>query len=327
MRSFPKAAAAAFALALAPAVLAAQEAAAPPAITASKAFKLSGYTQVLYSAPESGIDGLSVRRSRFSLAGDLLKNVRFKATIDLVKSPVLIDAQFEFMLHDAASIRVGQFKVPFSLEMSTSSGDLDLINRSQPVNKLSPSLDIGGGGRDIGAVVFGQAAFLEYTLGLFNGAGANRAETNDRKDLAGRIVVRPASFLSIGASFYDGSYSASAGGPSAVRDRIGADLALLHGPFSLKADILQAEDGETLRRGMYLQGGYAFLSKTLQGVVRFDSYDPDGAADGDRLDTWTIGLNWFLAGKTKLQVNYETMKDQAGRTAGRTLLIQLQAGY
>ena len=327
MRSFQRTAATAsllFFISFSP--LAAQEQDAPP-ITSSRAFKLSGYTQILYTAAEDGIDGLSIRRSRFTLTGDLLKNVRFKATVDLVKSPVLIDAQVEFILHEAASLRVGQFKVPFSLEMTTSSGELDLINRSQPINKLSPSLDIGGGGRDIGAVVFGKAAFLEYTLGLFNGAGANKADTNDRKDLAGRLVVHPLSFLSVGASFYDGSYAASAGAPSTVRDRIGADLALLHGPFSLKADFLQSEDAETLRRGWYVQGGYTFLPKILQGVVRFDAYDPDGAVSGDRLDTWTVGLNWFIAGKTKLQVNYELMRSESGANRGRTLLIQLQAGY
>jgi phosphate-selective porin len=327
MRSLSKTAAASSLLFfISSSLLAAQDQAAP-SVTSSRAFKLSGYTQVLYTAPRDGVDGLAIRRSRFTLTGDLLKNVRFKATVDLVKSPILIDAQVDFILHEAASIRVGQFKVPFSLEMTTSSGELDLVNRSQPVNKLSPSLDINGGGRDIGAVVFGKAAFLEYTLGLFNGAGANKADTNDAKDLAGRLIVHPLSFLSLGASFYDGSYAASPGSASFVRDRVGVDLALIHGPVSLKADFIQAEDGDTLRRGWYVQGGYAFLSKVLQSVVRFDSFDPDGAVSGDRLDTWTVGLNWFLAERTKVQVNYELMKNQAGGTAGRTLLIQLQAGY
>jgi phosphate-selective porin OprO and OprP len=315
------------AVALLPAALAAQEPSTPPAVTASKAFKLTGYTQILYTSSEEAIDGLSIRRARFSLAAELLKNVRFKAQLDLVKSPVLIDAQVEFILHEAASFRVGQFKVPFSLELTTSSAELDTINRSQPVNKLAPSLDIGGGGRDVGAVVFGKAAFLEYTFGLFNGAGANKADTNDRKDLAGRLVVHPLPFLSVGASFYDGSYAASAGAPSTVRDRVGADVAVLQGSASLKADFIQAEDGDTLRRGWYVQGGYFFLPKTLQGIVKLDSYDPDGSASGDRLGTWTLGLNWFLTDKTKLQVNAEIMRNEAGATVGKSLLIQLQGGF
>jgi phosphate-selective porin len=307
-----------------PAVMSAQDA---QAVTSSKAFSLSGYTQVLYAAPQDEAGGFSIRRARLAFSAALLKNVHFKIQADLTKSPALVDTLVEVILHEAVSIRIGQFKVPFSLEMTTSSGDLDLINRSRPIGKMSPSLDIGGSGRDIGAVVFGKAAILEYTLGLFNGSGANKADTNDRKDLAGRLVVHPLSFLSVGASFYDGSYAPAAGQPSRVRDRIGADLAVLRGPYSLKADFLQAEDGETMRRGWYVQGGYAFLPKRLQGIVRFDSYDPDGAVSGDRLDTWTVGLNWFLAGRTKLQINYETIRGQSAGNAGRTLLIQFQAGY
>jgi phosphate-selective porin len=327
MRSFSNTAVPAVLLILLPAILAAQETTASPTVTASKAFKLSGYGQFLYTAQDPEIDAWSIHRARLVFSAELLKNVRFKVQMDLVKSPALVDILVEFLLHEAASIRVGQFKVPFSLEMTTSSADLDLVNRSQTVNKLSPSLDIGGGGRDIGAVVFGKTAFLEYTFGLFNGSGANKADTNEKKDLAGRLIVHPLSFLSIGASFYDGSYAPAAGAASVVRDRVGADLALIHGPISLKADFIQAEDGETLRRGWYVQGGYVFLPKVLQGIVRFDSYDPDDAASGDRLDTWTVGLNWFLAERTKLQVNYELMKSQAGATAGRSLLIQLQGGF
>ena len=37
-----------------------------PAVTASKAFKLCGYAQLLYTAQDAGIDGFSVRRVRLS---------------------------------------------------------------------------------------------------------------------------------------------------------------------------------------------------------------------------------------------------------------------
>jgi len=310
-----------------PVLLPAQEASGPPAVTSSKAFTLGGYAQVLYTAQDADIDAFSIHRARLVFSSELLKNFRFKVQLDLVKSPALVDAQLELVLHEAASVRVGQFKVPFSLEMTTSSGDLDTINRSQPVNRLSPSLDIGGGGRDIGAVVFGRSGILEYTLGLFNGAGANKADTNDKKDLAGRIVVRPFSFLSLGASFYDGSYSAAAGSAPAVRDKIGADAALVRGPFSLKTDFIQAEDAGTMRRGWYVQGGYLFLPKVLQGIAKLDSYDPDVSASGDRQNTWTLGLNWFFSGRTKLQINFELLKDEAGATVNKSLLLQLQGAF
>jgi len=327
MRAFPITASMVLGLLFIPIVAGAQDASAPPPVTASRAFKLSGYTQIVATAQDEGADGFTIRRSRFTLSAELVKNINFKATVDVVKAPALYDAVVEIFVHEAASFRIGQFKVPFSLEMTTSSADIDTIDRSQAVNKLSPGLDIGSSGRDIGAVVLGKAAFLEYTLGVFNGAGINRADTNDSKDLAGRLIVRPLSFLALGGSFYDGSYAASAGAASVVRDRIGMDLALLRGPLMVKADFISAEDGPIMRRGWYVLAGYAFLPKILQGVLKADSYDADTSVSGDRLDCWTAGLNWFIAGRTKLMVNFALTRNESGHTVNKALLIQFQGGF
>jgi phosphate-selective porin len=141
------------------------------------------------------------------------------------------------------------------------------------------------------------------------------------------VIVRPLDFLSIGASFYDGSFAPSAGAASAVRDRVGMDLALLRGPFSLKAEFIGAEDGEVLREGWYVQAGWFFLPRMFQGVLRADSYDADRAASGDRKNVWTAGLNWILSGRTKLQANFELTRNEAGTTVNKALCVQLQAGF
>src|SRR4030042_3522417 len=54
-------------LALIPAGFAEEEKAAPPAITASKAFKLSGFTPILGTVQKTGVDSVTVRRVRFTL--------------------------------------------------------------------------------------------------------------------------------------------------------------------------------------------------------------------------------------------------------------------
>jgi phosphate-selective porin OprO and OprP len=298
-----------------------------PAVTAANALKLSGYAQLLYTGQDSGLDGFTLRRARFSLSGELLKNVRFKLQLDAAKSPALYDAQIDFTLHEKASLRIGQFKVPFSLESLTSGSDLDTVNRSQPVSKLAPGQDIGSSGRDIGAAAFGKIAFIEYTIGVFNGAGMNKADTNEQKDLAGRIIIRPFQFLAVGASVYDGSYSASAGAAPVVRDRAGLEMAFLYQGWSLKGEWIQAEDDQTMKRGWYLQAGCHFLPKTLQGILKVDSFDPDTAAAQDGAKVWTAGLNWFLSGKTKLQVNLEIHKNEAGKTTNTVFLTQFQAAF
>jgi len=305
----------------------AQETKEAPAVTAGKAFKLSGYSQLLYTAQDSGLDGFSVRRMRLTLLGELLKNVRTKLQADAVKSPILLDGLVEFTFYEAASLRVGQFKVPFSLESTTSSADIETINRSQPVLKLSPGQDIGASGRDIGAVVFGKTSILEYAVGLFNGAGINKADTNEQKDWAGRIVVHPASFLAFGASVYDGKYSPSTNVQAEKRDRAGLEMAVLTGPVSLKGEYIRASDGSILKEGWYLQGGYFLMPKKLQGVIKVDSFNPDTSADSSRVGQWTFGLNWLLADRTKLMVNLEVYKDASGKTTNTALLTHFQAGF
>jgi phosphate-selective porin len=305
----------------------AQETKQPPPVTALNALTLSGYTQVQYTTQDVGVDGFTLRRVRLSLTGEILKNVRFKIQADALKSPLLLDAYLEFGFHSAASVRVGQMKIPFSLESQTSSGELDMINRTQVVSKIAPGWDIGSYGRDIGLTLFGKASFLEYTLGVFNGSGINKTDADDRKDWVGRLAVHPLSFLMLAVAGYNGKTVPSAGAAPVTRARLGLEAAFLLNDISLKSEFIQGQDGDTMRQGWYVQGGYFVLPKQLQGLVRFDSYDTDRNTPLDRTDVWTLGVNWFLAARTKLTVNAEITRDESGRTTNKALIAQFQAAF
>lgn len=305
----------------------AQESGQNPAVTASRPFKLTGYTQALSTTQTTGVDGLIIRRARFSLAGDVLKNVKIKIQVDLLKSPVLLDAQIDWTLAKAAVVRFGQFKIPFSLESTTSSADLDMIDRSQVVNKIAPGWDIGALGRDMGVVLAGQASVFEYAVGAFNGAGINKADTNDHKDLSARLVARPGGGLSIGASYYDGLYSTAAGAPRTTRQRIGGEAAWVTNSLSLKAEYIRAKDAATTKDGLYVQAGYFVVPGKVQVLLKYDAYDKDRAAAGDRIDAYTGGLNWCLADRSRLQINYLVFRSEAGLTLNRVLEIQFQLGF
>jgi phosphate-selective porin len=305
----------------------AQEAKPAPAVPAAQTLKLSGFTQFEAVGQSAGTDNLTVRRVRFTLAGDLLKNVKFKAAVDAVKSPILIDAQIDWTLRPAAAFRFGQFKVPFSQESLLSGADLDFVERSQAVLKLAPGQDLGCSGRDIGILFTGRASILEYAIGMFNGAGINKADTNNQKDLAARLTVRPAAGLSLAASVYDGRYSAQSGNAPVTRDRAGVEAAWTGRALSLKGEYIWARDGEVDRSGGYLQAGIFLRPGKIQALVRFDAYDKDGGAPGDRSEAWTAGLNWFFAGRTKLQVNYVLTRLEGGTTVNKAVQARLQVGY
>jgi phosphate-selective porin len=298
-----------------------------PAITASKSFKLTGYTQFFGTIQETGVDSAAVRRARFSLSGEIIKNLKAKVAIDLVRSPVLVEVQLDAAFSEALNLRFGQFLVPFGVESAVSTADLDTINRSQPVDKLAPGRDVGTLGRDVGVALTGKISLFDYTVGLFNGTGANKADTNDKKDFAGRLGVRPLDFLSVGASLYKGSYNTAVGTPSNRRDRTGLDAEATFGDLSLKGEYVWAIDDATDKRGWFAQAGWFVLPKTIQVLAKFDSFDKNVSAVSDRMSLYTFGLNWFFAERTKLQVNFESLRTESGRMANQTLLVQFQAGF
>jgi phosphate-selective porin OprO/OprP len=314
-------------LVLVPMGFAEEEKPATPPVRAAKPITLSGYTQILGTVQKEGVDSLAIRRSRFSLAVNLLKDVKAKFTIDVVRAPILVDAYVDVSFAKFANLRFGQFYVPFGVESTTSTADLDTINRSQPVEKMAPGRDIQTLGRDVGVIMTGKVSIFDYSLGLFNGAGANKADTNDEKDFAGRLGVKPLDFLTIGASLYKGKYNAAFGAPLNRRDRTGFDAGVALGNVSLKSEFLWCYDGDADRRGWFVQAGWFVVPEKLQIVAKFDTYDKDVHITDNRTNLYTAGLNWILSGKTKIQLNYESLRNELSETLNQALLVQFQTGF
>jgi hypothetical protein len=294
--------------------------------SSEQSLKLSGYTQVRYTHWEEGKEGFRIRQARVILKGDILKNIDYKFQIDAVKTPILLDAKIGVNLSPYAKLSFGQFKVPFSIENLISGSELDTINRSNTVKKLCPGRDIGAQGRDIGATVNGKYSSLEYTLGVFNGSGINKTNTNDQLDIAGRLVFTPFRSLSIGFSHYDGRYSPDLSAPVIKKDRTGVDIFFMRSRSSLKGEYIFARDGQTERSGWYIQGGYYFIQKKLQAIVKHDFFDRNMAIPGDRIVVTTLGINYFFSRKTKILINYEYRKG-IDETSENVILAQLQAGF
>lgn len=291
------------------------------------ALKLNGYTQVGYTHWEDGASEFRIRRARLGLKGDIFKNINYRLQIDGTKNPILMDAIVEFSLSSHLGLRIGQFKVPFSLESLASSSSLDTINRSQPVEKLCPGRDIGSYGRDIGVMASGKFSKVECFLGIFNGSGINRGDLNKQKDIAARLVLHPLDFIQVAAAFYKGQYTSDAGEGPVRRDRSGIEVFLNRSRFSLKGEYIFAKDDQTSREGWYVQAGYFMLSKKLQSIIKYDSYDKDREMAGDRSDVMTIGLNLFFTENTKFQINYELHREESGSRSNSALLAQFQAGF
>lgn len=301
--------------------------------------KFSGYTQVRFRFRRDGSDGFDIRRSRLSLAGRVAGPFDYKLQGEFGGSAgfKLLDAAVSIRLHPSAALTFGQQKIPFSLESTTSSAQLDTINRSQPVEALAArGNDVLGNqnGRDIGAVVHGSIDLtgnngrLDYAFGVFNGAGINASDNNNSKDLAGRFRASLFPGFAAGASFYSGRRTPT-GAPDDMfdRNRWGLEWSWQLGRFDLKGEYLNGRDEPVGRNGGYVQLGYAVVEEKLQFVAKFDSFDPNTETVRDRRSIATLGVNWFISGAAKLQVNYE-LRSEAGDPVDNDLLIaQFQIRY
>jgi len=133
-----------------------------------------------------------VRRARIGVDATVFKHLDIKVEGDFGESTAqLTDGYIDIHYWPGFRARAGQFKVPFSFEELTSSRFIDFVERSV-VNNLVPA-------RDVGIMLHGRllGGAVEYGAGVFNGRGQNAAETNDSKDIAGRLLVRPLKLMDL----------------------------------------------------------------------------------------------------------------------------------
>ena len=141
----------------------------------------------LYNSDHPEKSEFLMSRARIYLSGTLYKYFEFKIEPDFGKGESeLKDGFINANYVPYAQFKVGQFKVPFSLERLLSANYMDFVERSLPADNLTPD-------RDLGIMLHGAyAAYgLSYGLGIFNGTRANEREVDEHKDIAARIAWSP----------------------------------------------------------------------------------------------------------------------------------------
>jgi phosphate-selective porin OprO and OprP len=133
------------------------------------------------------IDSFFLRRARFGIEADLLGVYEFRFLPDFGQGRTQIqDSYINVHYWDFFQVEAGKFKQPFSYEQLIQDRYVPTLERSL-IDQLVPA-------RDIGVMIHGQKLFcnrLDYAVAVSNGGINSDGDTNDRKDLAGRVVVRP----------------------------------------------------------------------------------------------------------------------------------------
>jgi phosphate-selective porin len=99
---------------------------------------------------------------RIGIDGVLFKRLEFQIEREISTDDPWRDVYADVRMHRALRIRVGHFKVPFSMERTTSPFNLDFIARAAAVTDIAP-------GRGTGIMLHGRGPrrLLEYEFGVF----------------------------------------------------------------------------------------------------------------------------------------------------------------
>lgn len=228
---------------------------------------------------------------------------------------------------DYADVSLGQFKIPVSWEGSGSSSKLLFPERAL-VSRYY------GDRRDIGIQAEKRIGPLKYALGVFNGPGLNRADTNDQKDVALRLEAYPIDELMLGAVGYT---SVGEREEPTTKDLVEGDLRLDVGGVLLQAEYLHGWGGSnagarTEGHGFYAAAAYTLWDR-LQPMARIGYLDPDLDADpagpdsNDEVFAYELGVNYFVArdfAKLQLSGSIFDYDDQKTRT---DVILSTQLSY
>jgi len=321
---------------------------APTYITAAgKEQKLSigGYLQAnaeAGDAPDARFptnDRFIIRRARITLKGSFAEKFDFLFQSDFGNNAVggvagyraqITDLAITWRGYEQAHVTVGQFKTPYGYEQLLADTKTLTVERSASNDFLTLS-------RQIGAMVAGSILEnrVTYSAGLFNGNGVNQGSNdNDQFLYVGRLngtaVRNDQLTLDVGANAF--TTKDTGVNFSGTRNGIGFDAQASMGPAGLYAEWFQTHFDRVVgpssdARGWSLLGTWMLVPKTLQGVVRYETIDPNRAAANDDTHIWTLGANYFIKGDDlKISINYllgdpaGPLSDQ-GRLLGRMQVI------
>ncbi|MDE6446544.1 MAG: OprO/OprP family phosphate-selective porin [Alistipes sp.] len=290
--------------------------------------RFSGYVQAGYQYSDDA-STFFLKRVRLSLAGDIAPKLDYKIQFEFCK-PQLVDAFIQYRPLDQLNIRLGQYKVPFSIENTDYvPTKLELIEYPMVLQKLMGFSDVCGisaTGRDLGATLYGGFfrrdgySIVSYDLGVFNGAGINTKDNNKTKDIAARLAVRPVRGLLLSGSYYWGEYGAS----YFKRERYAAGICYDRGAVVVRSEWIGgrtgSDRGEFDSDGWYVMAGWR-APHNLMPAVRFEQFTLDTARrSASRQNNYTVGLLWAPVKYLRCQLNY-TYEDSAAGASNNVLSL------
>jgi hypothetical protein len=324
----------------------------------SEVFQLSGYGQVagiISEHPNQGIaspatnSSFEIVNARIAASGKLGSQKQFGYLLmyDFGPTARLQELYGEWLPVDAINVRFGQYSIPFTIENQMSPSRIETVYFSRSVdamsggsgdfNQLTPDGIEGSGkaGRDAGLQVSGSLFKkddffrIEYYIGLFNGTGLNTKDNNNHKDFIGTVYYQPVKDLRIGGSVYSGKLNAPVN--DGVEGNHGRNLWTVGAEYNSKkcyarTEYISGNNGGLKREGYYGSFVWKFSPDKWEGVVKYESYDKNKTVKNksNEINDITIGVNYYLAYLTYIQLNYIYTDNKELGTTNNAVAVQLQ---
>ena len=311
-----------------------------------KKLKISGYVQARYEIHQDSkdeadttgkvyknLDYFYIRRGRVKVTYEPAASSRFTLQLDAAKDKVTLkdaEAMVAFPIGNTypISLRLGQFKWPFSYDVLRSSSEREMPERTRAIRALMP------GERDRGVQLgYMPNDMFDFNLGLFNGYGIDNSTypviTPTRTPAIVGRATADFELIAVGASVFTGK-SAVLGTKDTInkkipfetkdKNRFGGDAQLYYelpvlGGGRIMAEVITGKDWSSSKKDYANSlGGYLQLVQNIweydQIMIRYDIWDPDGSVEKDGMNTLGLGLVHHFSGNAKLTLAYEMPKHQ-----------------
>ena len=310
--------------------------------------RISGFVQGMYQANlsdegELKDNTLRMRRVRLSVDGNLSKTVSYKIQGDFTRSPMLVDAFIKYKPCREFAIQVGQFKTPFTIESPINPVNLEIFDYGEAVQQLGGYKDVcgvGALGRDLGVMATGSLfpvegeegykySIVDYSIGVFNGNGANNLDNNNSKDLVGRLDVHPGlKEITLSGSYYYGKYTKDEN-IDCTRNRWAAGAQYNDGKFLLRGEYIGGKTGiwdvanPYNSNGYYGVVGYNFQAgeQKIMPVLRYEHFTKDTGIVNGGTNWYTAGINYWPLKSVNCKLDYSLIQKEAGGNSHRVVAM------
>lgn len=311
-------------------------------LTALSLPRMSGYIQGQYDAQQKSISGMRIRRVRLTFTQKIADNLEAEGEFALPKPDVNQALEYAFIAYrwtDRLSSRVGRFKTVFGREEPTPTTKLPYVEKALLSDVLSHEIDQG-------ADIKVEFPWANASVAVVNGQNKS-AEANNRKDVVGRVGVRPlarlprARAVEFGASGHHGLRSEGAADIGV--SRLGLDADWETDLFWFRAEWARGNGWNKLTTSNSRSAGYQVFAvwkatPRWDLVAMHDTFEPDrdtvdpSAFDSKRneVDRTTLGVTYFFSREKRalVRANYEfNREDEGPAVRNDALRLQFQARF